>query len=122
MNNPNLLLLYIVLPYAGYNCWKQLTNLPLDKWPPFWQTIISDAFFYTNFIEIYFQVSNWQQNSIGLGNGLAPNGREAITATNADPFHGRICAALGRGEFKVKTIATELWLRDISMQLIMRIW
>ena len=34
-------------------------------------------------------------NSIGLVNGLAPNMRQAIILTNADPIHGRIYAELG---------------------------
>ena len=32
--------------------------------------------------------------SIGLDNGLAPNGRQAIILTNADPIHWRIYATL----------------------------
>ena len=32
--------------------------------------------------------------SIGSGNGLAPNRRQAITWTNAEPVHWRIYAAL----------------------------
>ena len=38
----------------------------------------------------------WQLSSIGLDNGLAPNRRQAIIWTNADPIHWRIYAALGR--------------------------
>ena len=34
-------------------------------------------------------------NSTGLDNGLAPNKRQAIIWTNADPVHWRIYAALG---------------------------
>ena len=36
-----------------------------------------------------------QWASIRSGNGLAPNRRQAITWTNADPFHWRMYAALG---------------------------
>ena len=36
-----------------------------------------------NFCEICSQESNWQKNSIGSDNGLAPNRRQAITWTNA---------------------------------------
>ena len=41
---------------------------------------------------------NWQNPSIGLDNGLAPNRRQAIIWTNADPIHWRIYAALGGDE------------------------
>ena len=44
---------------------------------------------------------NWQQHSIGLDNGLAPNRRQAINGTNADPIHWRIYAALG-GDVLIK--------------------
>ena len=36
--------------------------------------------------------------SIGLDNGLAPNRRQAIIWTTADPVHRRIYAALGGDE------------------------
>ena len=39
--------------------------------------------------------SNWQQVSIGSGNGLAPNRRQAIIWTNADAVHWLKNAALG---------------------------
>ena len=48
------------------------------------------------FIEICSQISNVWYTSIGSGNGLAPNRRQAIAWTNADPDHWRICAAHGR--------------------------
>ena len=41
---------------------------------------------------------NWQCTSIGSGNGLAPNRRQAITWTNDDPVHWRIYASLGEDE------------------------
>ena len=41
---------------------------------------------------------NCQQDIIGSGNGLAPNRRQAIIWTNADPSQWRIYAALGGGE------------------------
>ena len=43
----------------------------------------------------YSQESNWQQASIGSGNGLAPNMRQTIISTNAHPVRWRIYAALG---------------------------
>ena len=38
--------------------------------------------------------SNWQQPSVGLDNGLAPNRRQAIIRTNADPTNWRLHAVL----------------------------
>ena len=52
----------------------------------------------SNFTEICFQESNWQYACIGSGNGLAPNRRQAIIWTNADPIHWPIYAALGGDE------------------------
>ena len=46
---------------------------------------------------MYSQKSAWQKASIGSGNGLAPNRRQTIIWTNADPVHCRIYAAL-RGD------------------------
>ena len=43
----------------------------------------------------FSQESNWQQASIGLGNGLAPSRRLPTTWTNADPVHWRLHTALG---------------------------
>ena len=37
-------------------------------------------------------------NSSGLDNGLAPNRRQAIIWTKADPIHRRLFAALGGDE------------------------
>ena len=37
-------------------------------------------------------------DSIGSDNGLAPNRRQAITRTNADPVHRRIYAVLAGDE------------------------
>ena len=38
------------------------------------------------------------KSAFGSGNGLARNRRRAITWTNAEPVHRRICAALGGDE------------------------
>ena len=38
---------------------------------------------------------------IGLDNGLAPNMRQAIIWTNADPIHWRIYASLGGDELRL---------------------
>ena len=74
----------------------------LDKMAAILQTAISNAissmqnlYFGANFTEVCPWGTNWQKVSIGSGNGLAPNRRQAITRTNVDPVHGRIYAALG---------------------------
>ena len=59
-----------------------------------WKWYNSDS----NFTEICSQESNWWYDSIGSGNGLAPNRQQAIIWINADPIHWRIYAALGGDE------------------------
>ena len=54
--------------------------------------------FYLNFIEVCFPRCSWWQFCIDSGNGLAPNRRQAITCTIADPVHWRIQAPTGRDE------------------------
>ena len=77
---------------------------PWTKWPPFWQRTFSLHFLEwkwqnsdSNFTEIFSKGSNWQQASIGSGNGLAPSRRQTITWTNHDPVRWRIYVALGGG-------------------------
>ena len=98
----------------NYHCsqwWKfcqhdDLTHLPLDNMAAISQTIFSDfhewkvLYFDQNFTKVSSQWSNWQYPSIALENGLAPNRRQAIIWTNADPIHWRIYAALGGNELK----------------------
>ena len=55
-----------------------------------WKRWNSDS----NSIEICSQDSNWQYASIGSGNGLVPNRRQAITWINGDPIHWCIYASL----------------------------
>ena len=55
-------------------------------------------YFDSNFTAVCSQGSTQQLVSIGSGNGLAPNRRQAITWTNAYPVHWRIYAALLHGE------------------------
>ena len=64
-------------------------------------------FFYETFTELCSQGSNWQQPSIGLDNGLAPDMRQAIIWTIADTIYGRIYAALGGDELILTTKHTE---------------
>ena len=53
------------------------------------------SYFDWNFIEVCSLGFNWQKGSVVSGNGLAPNRRQVITWTYADPVHWRIYAALG---------------------------
>ena len=47
-----------------------------------------------NFTQVCSWSSNWQWPNIGLDNGLAPNRRQAIIWTNADPNHWHMYASL----------------------------
>ena len=78
---------------------------PWTKWSPFrrrdfqmhfheWKILPFDS----NFSDVCSRGLNWQQVSVGSGNGLAPNRRQVIIGTNANPVHWRICAALGGDE------------------------
>ena len=51
-----------------------------------------------NFTEICSLWFDWQYDSIGSDNGLAPNRRQAITWTNVGMFYLRINASLGLNE------------------------
>ena len=81
--------------------WDYLTH-PRTKWPPFRRQYFQMHFrkrkvlyFEWNFTEVYSSGSNGQKARIGLDNGSAPNRRQAIIWTNADPIHWRIYAVLG---------------------------
>ena len=50
-----------------------------------------------------------KQTSIGWGNGLAPNRRQAITWTKADPVHWCLCVALGGDELILDTYRRACW-------------
>ena len=67
----------------------QWNYFPICKW----------LFYYENFTEVCSYESNWQYPSIGSNNGWAPNRRQAIIWTNADPIHWCIYAALGGDKF-----------------------
>ena len=78
-----------------------LTHLTLDKMAGISQTTFSDAFSRMKMLEFrlqfdwnFFLVSPWQYVCIGLDNDLAPNRRQTIAWTNADPVHRRIYASL----------------------------
>ena len=82
-------------------------NSPWTYWLPFrrqyFQTHFHEwkvLYFDSNFTEICSLVSNWQEVSIGSGNGVAPSRWQAITWTNADQVHQRIYATLGGDEVR----------------------
>ena len=54
-----------------------------------------------NFIEICSLGSSWQYGSMVSDNGLAPNRRQAIIWSNADPIHWHIYAALVGDELSI---------------------
>ena len=71
-----------------------LTHLPLDKMAAISQTTFSNAissmtnlYCDSNFTEVCSWESSWQKVSIGPGNGLTLNRRQAITLTKVDPIH-----------------------------------
>ena len=75
-------------------------SFPLDKMAAILQTIFSVAFswmksfvFWLKFHWSLFLRVQLTKNSTGLDIGLAPNRRQAITLTNADPIHWCIYAA-----------------------------
>ena len=57
----------------------------------------------SSFTEICSQASHWKLAGICLAYGLAPNRRQAITCTNADPVHWRLYATQGGTALKGKT-------------------
>ena len=80
----------------------QLTHLPMDIMAAISQTIFSDAFLWMKSFVIWLKF-HWSLfvrvqftiNSFGLDNGLAPNRRQAINWTIADPIHWLMDVALG---------------------------
>ena len=82
-------------------CW--LTHLPLDKMTAISQTIFSDAFLWMkNFVfwlRLHLSLFPMVQLIIiGSDNGLAPNRRQAIIWTNADPIWSACMRHLGGDE------------------------
>ena len=61
-------------------------------------------YFDRNFAEVCSLGPNWQDVSIGSGNGMSPNRRQAITLTNADSVHRLIHAALGEDELTIYSL------------------
>ena len=74
-----------------------LPHLPLDKMSPFRRRHLVNAFSWISPKSVAKGPID-RKVSIGSGNGLAPNKRQAITWTNADLIHWRIYAALGEDE------------------------
>ena len=76
--------------------------------------------FKSNFNEIhvvYSLGSNWQYDSIGSDNGLAPNRRQAIIWTNVGMLYWRIYASLGLNELMPRVLCTlcHHWLKWIML-------
>ena len=71
--------------------------------------------FWLKFHWICSQVSNWQQASIGLENGLAPNRRQAILCTTNGLVWRFIYAALGLNELIVNLLSTIPWQLDCAV-------
>ena len=68
-------------------------------------------------------VPKWQYVSIGLGNGLAPNRRQAITWTNDDLVHWCIYVALGGDELTHCSLGdldeiSEMWFSLLTYSLV----
>ena len=59
------------------------------------------------------QESNWEQTSIGSGNGLAPNRRQAITWNNDDPVHWCIYVEVGGDELMQDSITSRKGLTQV---------
>ena len=57
-----------------------------------------NLYFDSNFTGVSCKGFNWQEVSIGPGNGLAPNRGQTIIWTNANPVHQHIHVALGGDE------------------------
>ena len=70
----------------------------------------------SNLIEICSYESNWQWTSIGSGNGLAPNRRQAITWTIAVPDHWHIYAVLGEDELN-KSFMKATWNISVIIRI-----
>ena len=60
---------------------------------------LKDSICHSNFMETCSQVSNWQYISIGSGNGLAPNRRQAIIWTDVGLSYWRVYASPGLNEY-----------------------
>ena len=70
-------------------------------------------YFDQNFTEVCSSRSNWQYISLGLGNGLVPNRRQAIIWTNADQIHWPIYAALGGDELIPYILFSQLIMTNV---------
>ena len=62
-------------------------------------------------------LSNWQYHSNGLDNGLAPNRRQTIIWTNADPIHWRTYAALRGDELDYNAFMCSRWFLSCRVSL-----
>ena len=69
--------------------------------------LLKSFVFWLKFHWSLYEWSNWQWPNIGLNNALAPNRRQAIIWTNADPIHWLMYAAVGGDEVKVLCYAAQ---------------
>ena len=69
-----------------------------------------------NFTDVCPQGSNWKSTSIVLDNGLAPNRRQAIIWTNADPINWRIYATQGGDEL------TQMFIVSVCSKSLSTVW
>ena len=88
-----------------------LTQWDLNKTDSILQTFSYTLSFNTvldfdlNVSEVYFLWYNWQQASIGLGDGFAPTRRQTITWANDDPIHWHMYASLGTDDLNKLILA-----------------
>ena len=76
----------------------------LNKMAAILQTTFSNAFscmkYFVFWFKFHWSMFNWQEVIIGLGNGLSPNLRQAITLTKGDLVLQCQIASLGLNELK----------------------
>ena len=88
-----------------------LTQWDLNKTDSILQTFSYTLSFNTvldfdlNVSEVYFLWYNWQQASIGWGDGFAPTRRQTIIWANDDPIHWHMYASLGTDDLNKLILA-----------------
>ena len=110
---------------------KELINpppeVPAEKLPAISQKRFSDAIlwmksflFWLKFHWGLFLRFYWQQPTIGLDTGLAPNWRQAVIWPNADPIHWRIYAAIAGNELTLFIVRLDYSWRSKTKQCMTR--
>ena len=94
---------------------RMLTHLPLDKMTAI---LADDNFQCISLNENICSLGySWPYGSIGSDNGLAPNKRQAIIWTNADPIHWRIYGGdelMGLNDDKPALVQVMAWCRQTT--------